>query len=173
VIPLEGHAPTPVPSSWHWNVTPACESEYVKCAEVWFVGFAGCEVIAGVGGVVLIVHVYEAAELVFVPEIACTLNVCDPSASGPAYVIPLGEQAVNPAPSSWHWNVTPACESVYVKCADVWFVGLVGCEVIVGAVTAGPAASAIPTAVRTAASAVTTTARLTPLAIFVSRYHRI
>jgi hypothetical protein len=42
-------------------------------------------------------------------------------------------QALNPLPSSWHKKVTPACVSLKLKLALVWFVGLAGFEVIVGA----------------------------------------
>jgi hypothetical protein len=78
------------------------------------------------------------------------------------YFTPLA-QPMYAEPSSWHLKLTPGCESVNVKVADVWLVELAGPEVIVGSVTVGLAASAMPTAVKAATRAVITTAFLTLL----------
>ena len=66
-----------LPSSWHRKFTPACVSLKLKLALVWFVGFAGFEVIVGAGGgVVSMVQVKLAAPL-WLPALSCasTVNV--------------------------------------------------------------------------------------------------
>ena len=40
-------------------------------------------------------------------------------------------QEANDPASSLHWKVEPLFELVKLKLADVWFVGLAGCDVIV------------------------------------------
>ncbi len=69
--------------------------------------------------------------------------------------MPADGQAVKPAPSSWHWKVTPACESLYAKLAEVWLVNSAGCEVMVGSVT--PLAAAAASVIQVASAASTTT----------------
>jgi hypothetical protein len=115
----------------------------VNEALVDLVGDAGPDPdgIAGAGGgVVSIVHVYEAAALVPVDEPAAptarTWKVCEPGASGPAYAIPL-EQDANDAASSLHSKVAFVASVVNVNVAVWAFVGLAGFVPIVG--TAGTA----------------------------------
>jgi hypothetical protein len=48
-LPLE-QALKALPSSWHKKLTPVCVSVKLKLALVWFVGFAGFDVIVGAGG---------------------------------------------------------------------------------------------------------------------------
>ena len=58
------HPLNALPSSWQRKLTPDCVSVKLKLALVWFVGFAGFEVIVGAGGgVVLMVQVKLAAVL--------------------------------------------------------------------------------------------------------------
>jgi hypothetical protein len=66
-------------------------------------------------------------------------------------------QSVNEEPSSEHWNFVIACESVYVKDAEAWFVGLAGFAESEGA--GGGSLFAIPAP--TVASAPSKTARST------------
>jgi hypothetical protein len=94
----------------------------VQCRAVALVGLASARLIVDtVGAVVSTSHEYDAAELAFPPETACTWNVCEPSAS-PVYA--LGdEQALYDPLSSEHWYVTPDCESLNVKLIEVDVVG--------------------------------------------------
>ena len=118
------------PSSWHWKVEPVFELVNEKLALVWLVGLAGCAVIVTVGGVVSIVQVALALPVFPAVSVAVTVKVWLPAASGPAYVFGL-VHAVAVPPSSLQVNVEPVFELVKLKVAEVRFVGLSGCAVIV------------------------------------------
>jgi hypothetical protein len=92
--------------------------------------------------------------------------------------MPADGQAVKPAPSSWHWKVTPACESLYAKLAEVWLVNSAGWEVMVGSVTVlAAAASVIQVASATSATTAARSERREngplPLVASLDRPHRI
>jgi len=111
--------------------------ENVNGADVLDVGLAGVESIAVTGGVVSTVHVFAAGVSSTLPASsrARTRNVCDPSASGPAYA--RGDVHVTyVAPSRLHSNVAVPSELVNVSDADELFVVLGGppVSVVLGAV---------------------------------------
>jgi hypothetical protein len=130
-------APTPITGSENVAVHPTLEA---------LVGDAFFRTIeATVGAVTSIDQVYDVAALVAAPETARTRNVCDPGASGPAYVFVLGRvvpQSENADPSSAHWNFVIAWASVYVNDADWMFVGFSGTAESVGAGNGGAASAA-------------------------------
>jgi hypothetical protein len=102
-----------------------------KLALVWLVGFAGVAVIDVFGGPVSTVQVRLAGVGSVLPtaSVARTCTVWLPSVS-PVYVLALVQEANAPA-SSLHSNVLPASEDANSKVPLVWFVGLVGPEVMV------------------------------------------
>src|SRR5205823_11250622 len=76
------------------------------------------------------VHVGDAEPVFPAGSVAVTVKVWLPAASGPAYVFGL-VHAVAVPPSSLQVNVEPVFELVKLKVAEVRFVGLSGCAVIV------------------------------------------
>jgi hypothetical protein len=121
----------PPPSSWHWNVLPPSVDVKLKLAAVEFVGFVGLAVMVVFGAVASIVHVKLAGEGSVFPAVstALTWNVWLPAVR-PEYARGL-EHAAKAAPSRLHWKLLPASVEVKERLALVWFVGFVGCAVIV------------------------------------------
>ena len=101
-------------------------------ADVEFVGLFGCAVIVTVGLSVSTDQVKLAGfDVPALGSTASTSKVCEPSGKA-EYDCGLGHEA-NAAPSNEHWNVADESESVKLNDADVWFVGLPGPDVIIGA----------------------------------------
>ena len=99
------------------TATPATGSvnTTVQCTTAALVGDGSARLIDFTfGGVRLITHEYEVAELFCEPDTARTWNLCEPAAS-PEYDLELGRvvpQSLKLEPSSEHWNFVIACESV-------------------------------------------------------------
>jgi hypothetical protein len=123
------------PSSWHWKLLPVLELVNEKLADVEFVGFTGCAVKVTVGATVSTVQLELTGAPVPAPFVASTWKVCAPLASA-VYVRGL-VHALNVPPSRAQENVALGSLEVNVNVALVWFVGVVGEDVIeaVGAVT--------------------------------------
>jgi hypothetical protein len=68
------------PSSLHWKVVPVLLELKLKLAVVWFVGFAGCELIVTTGAVVSIVQLADALPVFPAGSVAVTTKLWPPAA---------------------------------------------------------------------------------------------